>query len=96
MPKVIAIKNPTNGIVVIDKRFLVGKIEDIVDSDFFASSWTKALSALIVATALVASARPIATDIDLTKIVTTVAAMPAIGAEFELSDLARIAATEGL
>jgi len=93
-PKVVAVKNPSEGIMTIDKRFPIGKIEDSIDSGFFASSWSTAFAALTVATALATAAQPtVTTDVDPTSLMGTLATVPLVGGEFVLDDPTRSVAT---
>ena len=51
-PYVVALKNPTSGIMTIPSRFPIGYISECEDSGYFVSSWDSAFPALSVGSAL--------------------------------------------
>lgn len=88
-PKVVAVRNPTEGVMTIPKRYPVGRIEECEDSGYFACSWTNAFTALTVGTAFAAMATPAAAaDIDAGVLVAE-ASMPSLSAEFAINNATR-------
>ena len=64
-PRVVPVKNTTQGMITIPKRFPIGKIEENADSGFLACSWATAFKAMAVGTAFTAMAIPtVATNIE--------------------------------
>ena len=51
-PHVVALKNPTSGIMTIPSQFPIGYISECEDSGYFVSSWDSAFPALSVGSAL--------------------------------------------
>ena len=51
-PYVIALKNPTSGIITIPSWFPIGYISEYEDSGYFVSSWDSAFPALSIGLAL--------------------------------------------
>ena len=83
-PRVVALKNPSKGMLTIPKRYPIGRIEESEDSGFLACSWDSAFIALTVATALTAMATPaVATDVDSTALAIQ-SSLPSVATEFNV------------
>ncbi|KAK4236653.1 hypothetical protein C8A03DRAFT_35444, partial [Achaetomium macrosporum] len=85
-PKVVALKNPTKGMMKIPKRYPIGRIEESQDSGYSTCSLTTAFIAMTAATALTALASPVVAA-DVQPVALAVQSVsPSVSAEFDFDD----------